>query len=96
MRRILFLSACTLLLAACSQSPKQKAEALIKENLQSTLYHPDTYAPSSTQLDSAFAPYDDPSFYEMTLKVAKLGILVSDCEEEASQLRTSMSLWQGP
>lgn len=62
MRRILFLSACTLLLAACSQSPKEKAEALIKENLQSTLYYPDTYAPSSTQLDSAFAPYDDPSF----------------------------------
>lgn len=96
MRRILFLSACTLLLAACSQSPKEKAEALIKENLQSTLYYPDTYAPSSTQLDSAFAPYDDPSFYEKTLKVAKLGVLVSDCEEEASQLRTSMSLWQGP
>ena len=96
MRRILFLSACTLLLAACSQSPKEKAEALIKENLQSTLYHPDTYAPSSTQLDSAFAPYDHPSFYEMTLKVAKLGILVSECEEEASRLRTSMSIWQGP
>lgn len=35
MRRILFLSACTLLLAACSQSPKEKAEALIKDNLQS-------------------------------------------------------------
>lgn len=68
-RRILFLSACTLLLAACSQSPKEKAEALIKENLQSTLYHPDTYAPSSTQLDSAFAPYDDPFFYENYAKI---------------------------
>ena len=32
----------------------------------------------------------------MTLKVAKLGILVSECEEEASRLRTSMSIWQGP
>ncbi len=72
MKNLLFVVMVTLLLASCAKSPEQKAEALIKEQMQKTLYHPDTYAPSGTQVDSAFTPYDDPVFYEKTLKLAKL------------------------
>ena len=84
MKRILFIVATTLLLASCVKTPEQKAEALIKEHLQKSLYHPDTYAPSETQLDSAFAPCDDPEFYEKTLKLAKLGDAISKFDSEAS------------
>lgn len=85
-----------MMLASCAKSPEQKAEALIKEQLQKSLYHPDTYAPSQTQLDSAFAPFDDPAFYEKTLKLAKLTIAANQFSEEAKEAKSSMAIWSGP
>lgn len=96
MKRVLFMVAATLLLASCVKTPEQKAEALIKEHLQKSLYHPDTYAPSETQVDSAFAPYDDPEFYEKTLKFAKLGVAITKFDSEASSEKSSMAIWSGP
>ena len=96
MKRVLFMVAATLLLASCVKTPEQKAEALIKEHLQKSLYHPDTYAPSETQVDSAFAPYDDPEFYEKTLKLAKLGVAITKFDSEASSEKSSMAIWSGP
>lgn len=60
------------------------------------LYHPDTYAPSSTQLDSAYTPYDDPTFYQKTLKLAKLVIALEKYNNEMSSEKQSMALWSGP
>lgn len=85
-----------MLLASCAKTPEQKAEALIKEQLQKNLYHPDTYAPSETQLDSAFAPYDDPNFYEKTLKLAKLGVAINKFDSEASFEKSNMAISSGP
>ena len=84
------------MLVSCVKSPKQKAEALIKEQMQQTLYHPETYAPSATQVDSAFTPYDDPEFYEKTLKLAKLGMVIDKYSREAKSAKSSMSIWSGP
>ena len=64
--------------------------------MQKTLYHPDTYAPSGTQVDSAFTPYDDPNFYEKTLKLAKLGMVIDKYDREAKSEKSSMSIWSGP
>ena len=96
MKRVLYMMAATLLLASCVKTPEQKAEALIKEHLQKSLYHPDTYAPSETQVDSAFAPYDDPEFYEKTLKLAKLCVAINKFDTKASSEKSSMSIWSGP
>lgn len=60
------------------------------------LYHPDTYAPSSTQLDSAYTPYDDPTFYQATLKLAKLAIALEKYDNEMSSEKRSMALWSDP
>lgn len=88
--------AATLLLASCVKTPEQKAEVLIKEHLQKSLYHPDTYAPSETLVDSAFAPYDDPEFYEKTLKLAKLGVAITKFDSEASFEKSNMAISSGP
>ena len=96
MKKIFFVVMATLMLASCVKSPDQKAEALIKEQMQQTLYHPETYAPSTTQVDSAFTPYDDPEFYEKTLKLAKLGMVIDKYSREAKSAKSSMSIWSGP
>lgn len=95
MKKILYF-VLLLLLCACGQSQVQKAESLIKQSLKKTLYKPETYKPVETKLDSAFAPYDDPSFYD---EIAKLGEMNSDyeeLEEKAKQAKTTMALWSGP
>lgn len=96
MKNLFFAVMATLMFASCAKSPEQKAEALIKEQMQQTLYHPETYAPSTTQVDSAFTPYDDPEFYEKTLKLAKLGMVIDKYSREAKSAKSSMSIWSGP
>ena len=55
MRKIVWtLAALLLILSSCAKSNEEKAEALIKENLQQTLPHPESYKPISTVVDSAF------------------------------------------
>ncbi len=96
MKKLLFVVMAILYFGSCAKSPEQKAEALIKEQMQKTLYHPDTYAPSETLVDSAFAPYDDPAFYEKTLKLAKLGMVIDKYDREAKSEKSSMYIWNGP
>lgn len=70
MKKILLLvSAFTLIFTSCSLSNEEKAEKLIQESLKSTLYHPDSYEPISTRVDSAFINFEN---------LAKVGEL---CEE---------------
>ncbi|MBO7115883.1 MAG: hypothetical protein J6V87_02410 [Prevotella sp.] len=54
MKKVLYLILVLIVLAACSQSPEQKAEVLIKDSLKKSLYKPDTYKPVDTKVDSAF------------------------------------------
>lgn len=97
MKKILFFAIVVFgLFASCTKSPEQKAEALIKEYLEKTLYHPDTYAPTETKLDSAFTPFDSPDFYEKTLKMAKLSMAVQKYDDEVKQAQSEVSLWSGP
>ena len=88
--------AATSLLSSCVKTPEQKAETLIKEQLQKSLYHPDTYAPSQTKVDSAFAPYDDPKFFEKTLQLAKLSVAMDKFGSEVSSEKSNMAIWSGP
>lgn len=82
-----------LLMVSCVKSPEKKAEAMIKEQIQKTLYHPETYSPVETQVDSAFTPYDAPDFYEKALELAKLGMVVRECDDEAKSNKSSMSIY---
>jgi hypothetical protein len=59
---------------SCSQSQKDKVNALIQESVRKSLAYPESYKPLETVVDSAFAPFDDPVFYEKTLEICKLNI----------------------
>ncbi len=43
-----------LIMTSCAPSNEEKAEKLIKETLKGYLYHPDSYEPISTRVDSTF------------------------------------------
>ena len=86
----------TLVLVACSQSQEQKAEVLIKESLKKSLYKPETYKPVETKVDSAFAPYDDPSFFEELAELGKMNSEYEELEEKAKRAKSSMAIWSGP
>lgn len=96
MKKLFGIMVVLAIFASCTKSPEQKANAMIKEQLQKTLYHPDTYQPAETKLDSAFAPFDDPIFYEKTVKLAKLGMAIDKYSEEANDEKSHMAIWSGP
>ena len=50
----LLFCAVALVFTSCTLSNEDKAEKLIKESLKGTLYHPESYEPISTRVDSAF------------------------------------------
>lgn len=96
MKKVLYLTLALIVLVACGQTQERKAEALIKEYLKKTLYKPDTYKPVDTKVDSAFAPYDDPKFFD---ELAELGKMNSEYEilvDKAKSAKSSMSIWSGP
>lgn len=96
MKKFFYLAFSTLVLLACSQSQEQKAEVLIKESLKKSLYKPETYKPVETKVDSAFAPYDDPAFFEELAELGKMNSEYEELEEKAKRAKSSMAIWSGP
>ena len=96
MKKFFYLAFLSVVLVSCSQSQEQKAEALIKESLKKSLYKPETYKPVETKVDSAFAPYDDPAFFEELAELEKMNSEYEDLEEKAKRAKSSMAIWSGP
>ncbi len=96
MKKIFCLSLVAIVMIACEQSQEQKAESLIKESLKKSLYKPETYKPIETKVDSAFAPYDDPAFYEELAELTKMNSEYEELESIVKEAKSSMSIWSGP
>ena len=82
-----------IVMVACNQSPEKKVNALIQESVKKSLYHPESYEAVETIIDSAFAPKDDPAFYEKTLKIYHYAKDLQECTEEIQQAERSMNIW---
>ena len=96
MKKIFYLALVAIVMVACGQSQEQKAEYLIKESLKKSLYKPETYKPVETIVDSAFAPYDDPAFFEELAKLGKMNSEYEELESKAKHAKSSMAIWSGP
>ena len=83
-------------MASCQNSPTDKANALIKDNMQQNLIIADSYEPVETKIDSAFTPFDAPEFYTQTLDLLNLSAELQEHEEKAKQAKTLMTLWGSP
>ena len=77
-------------LVSCSRSPQDKAEALVAEAMKMSLYVPESYEPLATQIDSAFAPYASPEFYDKVIEFMELSDELEDCERDMKWAKSSM------
>ncbi len=96
MKKFIFVFSLAILFISCGQSPEDKANALIKNELRKTLFKPDTYKPIETKLDSAFAPFDDHSLYEKMTELAKMASEIEDLEYKMKHAKSSMAIWNDP
>lgn len=81
---------------ACSPTPQEKAESLIKNATLKALYFPESYDPIETVLDSAFTPYQDPSFVNAILEINKKGVELEGLEAKMKRAKSDMTIWSGP
>ena len=88
------LFAVTLILASCTPSNEEKAEKLVKETLKDYLYHPNSYEPISTRIDSMFI---DVTTIEPIMKISgEISDLISKinrCELAIKSAETSMNIY---
>ncbi|MBR1793002.1 MAG: hypothetical protein IJ764_05115 [Bacteroidales bacterium] len=94
MKKVMLFVAALMTFIACSQSPEDKANALIKESMKKTLYRAETYDPVETVVDSAFTPFDDPAFYEKTVMLCNLSMDVDKYERMAKSEKREIALYQ--
>ena len=95
MKKIILFSMAMIMFCtqSCQKSPEAQAESLIENTLKKHLYHPESYEAVETQLDSAYAPFDDPKFYEKTLKLANYNSQAIELDKEMKQAKSSMAIY---
>ncbi|MBW9199972.1 hypothetical protein EVD32_08795 [Bacteroidales bacterium SW299] len=90
----LSLFAVALIMVSCTPSNEEKAEKLVKETLKDYLYHPDSYEPISTRIDSMFI---DVATIEPIMKICdEISDLISKidkCEMDIESAETSMNIY---
>lgn len=90
----LLLCAVALVFTSCTLSNEEKAEKLVKETLKDYLYHPDSYEPISTRVDSMFI---DVSTIEPIMKISEdikeLITKINRSESAIESAESSMDIW---
>lgn len=90
----LLFCAVALVLTSCTLSNEDKAEKLIKESLKGTLYHPESYEPISTRVDSAFINIENlVKVGELFEELGNLLIKESEYQREMLSAERSKSIY---
>ena len=93
MKKISYIVLVATLMAACTQTPQQKAEALVEETVKKVLFKPDTYDPIETKLDSIVSPYNDPDFYKEVTSFSELLTEVPRCENRIESTKKDLNFY---
>ena len=90
----LLFCAVALIFTSCTLSNEEKAEKLIQESLKGTLYHPDSYEPISTRVDSAFINIENlVKVGELFEELGNLLIKESEYQREMLSAERSKSIY---
>ena len=96
MKNVITLLSCAvaLVMTSCTLSNEEKAEKLVKETLKDYLYHPDSYEPISTRVDSMFI---DVTTIEPIMKISdeikNLISKINRCERKIELAESSMDIF---
>ena len=92
MKKLFLLLA--LIITSCTLSNEKKAEILIKETLKDYLYHPDSYKPISTRVDSMFIDVTTiEPIMEISDEIKDLISKINSCERKIESAESSMDIW---
>jgi hypothetical protein len=90
----LLFCAVALVMTSCTLSNEKKAEKLVKETLKDYLYHPDSYEPISTRVDSMFIDVTTiEPIMEISNKIKDLMSKINGCERNIESAESSMDIW---
>ncbi len=90
----LSLCAVALIMASCTLSNERKAEKLVRETLKDYLYHPDSYEPTSTRVDSMFIDVTTiEPIMNISGKISNLISKIDECEMDIESAETSMNIY---
>ncbi len=88
------LFAVALIMASCTPSNEEKAEKLVKETLKDYLYHPNSYEPISTEVDSIFVDITTiEHIMEISDKIKSLTFKINDAKEKIESAESSMNIY---
>ena len=92
MRKLIVLFA--LIVCSCTFSNEEKAEKLVKKTLKDYLYHPDSYKPLSTRVDSMYVDVTiiEP-IMEISSEIKNLISKINRCEGRIETAESSMEIW---
>ena len=90
----LLFCAVALIFTSCTLSNEEKAEKLIQESLKCTLYHPDSYEPISTRVDSAFINFEQlATFGEICEELTDLLDKEQEFQRNLKSAESTMSIY---
>lgn len=82
------------IITSCTLSNKEKAEKLVKETLKDYLYHPDSYEPISTRVDSMFIDVTTiEPIMEISNEIEDLMSKIDRCRRKIESAESSMYIW---
>ena len=92
MKKVLLFVLVMVSLMLCGKSYRDQTVTSVSEDIGRSLIDPEKYETIGTVIDSAFAPFDDPVFFEKTLKICKMSVgelddsLVAEIQESGKEL----------
>lgn len=83
-----------LMMISCAPSNEEKAEKLIKETLKGYLFHPDSYEPLLTRVDSMFIDASTIApIMEIGDEIKDLILQINKCKFNIEFAESSMDIW---
>lgn len=83
-----------LVMTSCILSNEEKAEKLVKETIKGYLFHPDTYEPISTKIDSMFVDVTAINpIMENSDEIKNLMSKINSCKMSVKFAESSMDIW---
>ena len=92
MKKVIWFILAAVCLCACSESMEEKANKLIKKELNKVIVNIDTYEPIETQIDSAFAPLMTAEMFDILKALPAQLRLFSGIMDEIERAKMGMSL----
>ena len=94
MKKVIWFILAAVCLCACSESMEEKANKLIKKELNKVIVNIDTYEPIETQIDSAFAPLMTAEYFDILKAMPAQIRRLSGIMNEIDTAKRGMSLTQ--